>query len=109
MAAAGELAGQAAADGEDQLLPILACHAPQFLFRQARHLGGERFGHPAPTLLPARCRPEMIGARRVPARHVHAVGHMTDRNLGLRPAWKQWLKQSAADMAVEFADAKALQ
>ena len=39
-----------------------------------------------PSLLAAGIRPEIVGGRRIPSRHVHAVGDVTDRHLVLRPS-----------------------
>ena len=50
---------------------------------------------PSQRSLPQASRPELVGFRRVPGRHVDAVGHVSDRYFGLRPAWKQRLQRCA--------------
>ena len=55
----------------------------------------QRFRRPQPASFAAGLRPQIVGRSRIPGRHVHAVGDMSDRHFVLRPPRKERLKDAA--------------
>jgi hypothetical protein len=83
----------------DLLAAVRNC---QSLASETRRMSCSRFpSSPASGLCHRPFRPEIVGCRRVPGRHVDSVGHMSDRHFVLRPVREKRLKEVPADFPVQ--------
>ena len=100
----GELPRGSLVHARQHRLARLAAHLPQLRVGQLADV--LRNGMiAAPTLRAADLRPQGIGRRRVPRRHMNAVGDRADGHLRVRPARKQRPEDLPTHLAVQLADA----
>src|SRR5438270_6035140 len=93
-------------DRRNQSLAAAPPHCPELLIGNGSHPLCKTFRHATPTLLSTAFRPQPIGMWRIPGRNVDAIGHVRDRHLTIRPARKERLKYTAAELTVKPAHAQ---
>src|SRR5271166_2100132 len=65
----------------------------------------QSFRRPQPAVFSADLRPKIVGCRRVPARHVNSVGHVSDGYFVRWPVGKKRFKELPADFSMQAANA----
>ena len=101
----GQLPGQSLAGVFDQRAAGGGAKLPEPGVGDAANVLLQGFRRPQPAILAAGLRPQIVGRRRVPGRHVDAVGHVSDRHLVRRPARKERRKEMPAHLSVQAAHA----
>jgi len=61
---------------------------PKIFVGDAANILFQSFRRPQPTVFATGLRPEFVGSRRIPGRHVNSVRYMADGNFILRPVRK---------------------
>ena len=104
-AGGSQLPGQPLAGVFDKTLGWRRSKFPKAGVGDAADVVLQVFHRPQPAVFSAGFRPKLVRRRRVPARHVDAVGDVSDRHFVRRPARKERLEEMAADFAMQTADA----
>ena len=100
-AGGGQLPAQSLASVCDERLAGGGAELPERGVGEAAHVLLQAFDRPQPAVFATGVRPERIGRRRVPARHVNSVGHVSDGHFVRWPVRKQRLKKVPADSPMQ--------
>ena len=100
-AGGGQLSGQSFASVFNKRLAGGGAKLPEPGVGDAANVLLQVFRRPQPAVFSTGFRPEIVGCRRVPGRHVDSVGHVSDGHFVLRPVRKKRLKEVPADFPMQ--------
>ena len=78
---------------------------PKACVRHTANTPLQGFRRPQPAVFSADLGPKIVGCRRVPARHVNSVGHVSDGHFVRWPVGKKRFKELPADFSMQAANA----
>ena len=97
----GQLSGQSLARIFNKGFAGGCAELPERGVGEAANVLLQVFRRPQPAAFSTGFRPEIVGCRRVPGRHVHSVGHVSDGHFVLWPVGKKRLKEVSADFPMQ--------
>ena len=100
-AGGGQLSGQAGASVFNERLAGGNAEVPETLVGDSANVLLQGLRRPQPAVLSTGRRPEVVGCRRVPGRHVDSVRDVADGHFVRRPVRKERPEEMAADLSVQ--------